>query len=370
MERSARRCCATSRKSLKPGGRVGIVEFTKDGSGPGPPMEERVDPERVIRDAEAAGPAARRRAATFLRYQYLLSSSRRRRDDGRPRLLRRLSAPRRTRSSRRLVPDAAIASVQRSMAYTCSRRRSACARSSRCSCAELCGGTIARGAARGRAIELVHASSLILDDLPSMDDAPLRRGRADEPQGVRRSDRDPRGVRAARTCAFGDHRARVRSGDLAARLTSLLSPTRSDRRPDRRPGGGSARHRPADRLRDARADPSRQDRRAVRRRGDRGRADRRRRRRRDRGAAALTRRTSASRSRSSTTCSTSKGIRPRPARRCAEDLRKTTFVSFSGVAGARQLARRAVRHRRSRARAVRPARRPAARAVGSSSPAG
>ena len=26
-------------------------------------------------------------------------------------------------------------------------------------------------------MELVHASSLILDDLPSMDDAPLRRGR-------------------------------------------------------------------------------------------------------------------------------------------------------------------------------------------------
>jgi ubiquinone/menaquinone biosynthesis C-methylase UbiE len=39
------------RASLKPGGRVGIVEFTKNGYGPGPPMEERVDPERVIRDA-------------------------------------------------------------------------------------------------------------------------------------------------------------------------------------------------------------------------------------------------------------------------------------------------------------------------------
>jgi geranylgeranyl pyrophosphate synthase len=44
--------------------------------------------------------------------------------------------------------------------------------------AELCGrandGTIAAAAA----VELVHSASLILDDLPSMDDAPLRRGKA------------------------------------------------------------------------------------------------------------------------------------------------------------------------------------------------
>ena len=42
-------------KSLKPNGRLGIVDFTKDGGGPGPTMEERVDPERVIRDAKSAG---------------------------------------------------------------------------------------------------------------------------------------------------------------------------------------------------------------------------------------------------------------------------------------------------------------------------
>jgi ubiquinone/menaquinone biosynthesis C-methylase UbiE len=59
------------RKSLKPGGRVGIVEFTKNGHGPGPPMEERVDPERVIRDAEAAGLRLASRG-DFLRYMYLL----------------------------------------------------------------------------------------------------------------------------------------------------------------------------------------------------------------------------------------------------------------------------------------------------------
>jgi ubiquinone/menaquinone biosynthesis C-methylase UbiE len=59
------------RASLKPGGRVGIVEFTKNGHGPGPSMEERADPERVIRDAQAAGLRLESRG-NFLRYQYLL----------------------------------------------------------------------------------------------------------------------------------------------------------------------------------------------------------------------------------------------------------------------------------------------------------
>lgn len=58
-------------RALKPNGRVGIVEHTKNGGGPGPPMEERVDPERIIRDAEAAGLRLHSRP-TFLRYQYLL----------------------------------------------------------------------------------------------------------------------------------------------------------------------------------------------------------------------------------------------------------------------------------------------------------
>lgn len=54
-----------------PAGRIGIVDFTKDGGGPGPATEERVDPERVIRDAEAAGLQLVSRE-TFLRYQYML----------------------------------------------------------------------------------------------------------------------------------------------------------------------------------------------------------------------------------------------------------------------------------------------------------
>ncbi len=44
-------------------------------------------------------------------------------------------------------------------------------------CAELCRGNVDRAVPAACAIEFVHASSLILDDLPSMDNAPLRRGR-------------------------------------------------------------------------------------------------------------------------------------------------------------------------------------------------
>jgi predicted methyltransferase len=60
-------------KSLKPTGVIGIVNYKKDeGGGPGPAVEERVDPEQVIRDATAAGLQLRKRE-TFLRYQYLLT---------------------------------------------------------------------------------------------------------------------------------------------------------------------------------------------------------------------------------------------------------------------------------------------------------
>lgn len=59
------------RESLKPGGRVGIIEYTKEGHGPGPAMEERIDPDVVIRAARAAGLQLAKRE-TFLRYQYML----------------------------------------------------------------------------------------------------------------------------------------------------------------------------------------------------------------------------------------------------------------------------------------------------------
>ena len=58
-------------KSLKLDGRIGIVDFTTDGGGPGPPVDERVDPQRVIKDAEEAGLRLTSRER-FLRYQYML----------------------------------------------------------------------------------------------------------------------------------------------------------------------------------------------------------------------------------------------------------------------------------------------------------
>lgn len=78
---------------------------------------------------------------------------------------------------RRLVPDDGEA-VQRSMAYTVLAPSKRVRPVLTLLSAELCGGTAQRALSIAAAIELVHAASLILDDLPSMDDSPLRRGRA------------------------------------------------------------------------------------------------------------------------------------------------------------------------------------------------
>jgi geranylgeranyl diphosphate synthase type II len=76
---------------------------------------------------------------------------------------------------RLVVPERGA--IERSMAYTLfapsKRVRPVLTQLS----AELCGGTAGRALAAAAAMELVHTSSLILDDLPAMDDAALRRGR-------------------------------------------------------------------------------------------------------------------------------------------------------------------------------------------------
>ena len=87
--------------------------------------------------------------------------------------------------------------------------------------AELCGGTTERSVPAAAVMELVHASSLILDDLPSMDDAPLRRGR--------RTNHLEFGEAIAILAAFGllnmayGTIARRYDPPLASRLSSLLA---------------------------------------------------------------------------------------------------------------------------------------------------
>ena len=66
--------------------------------------------------------------------------------------------------------------VERAMAYTATAPSKQVRAVLTILCAELCGGPAARAIPAAASIELVHASSLILDDLPAMDDAPLRRG--------------------------------------------------------------------------------------------------------------------------------------------------------------------------------------------------
>jgi geranylgeranyl diphosphate synthase type II len=86
--------------------------------------------------------------------------------------------------------------------------------------AELCGSP-AKAVPAACAIEAIHASSLILDDLPSMDDAPLRRGRPTAHKEY--------GEAVAILAAFGllneayRHLGRSYEAPLASRLTSLYA---------------------------------------------------------------------------------------------------------------------------------------------------
>ena len=111
--------------------------------------------------------------------------------------------------------------VERAMAYTALAPSKQVRAVLALLCAELCRGQAKRAVPAAAAIELVHAASLILDDLPSMDNAPLRRGR--------RANHLEFGEATAILAAFGllnlAYGAIVRGYDpiLAARIASLIS---------------------------------------------------------------------------------------------------------------------------------------------------
>ena len=120
----------------------------------------------------------------------------------------------------RLVP-ADDSPVERSMAYTVLAPSKQVRAVVVLLSAELCRGDASRAVPAAGAVELVHAASLILDDLPSMDDAPLRRGR--------KANHLEFGEATAILAAFGllnlayGALARAYDSPLAARMASLLS---------------------------------------------------------------------------------------------------------------------------------------------------
>ena len=121
---------------------------------------------------------------------------------------------------RQLVPGAG-GRVQESMAYTLHAPSKRVRPVLTLLSAELVGGERSRALPAAAVVELTHAASLILDDLPSMDDAPLRRGR--------RSNHREFGEAIAILAAFGllnlafGTLARRYDAPLAARLSALIS---------------------------------------------------------------------------------------------------------------------------------------------------
>jgi geranylgeranyl diphosphate synthase type II len=120
----------------------------------------------------------------------------------------------------RLIPNDGTM-VSRSMAYTVRAPSKRVRPVLTLLAAELCGGTATRSITAAAVMELVHASSLILDDLPSMDDAPLRRGQRTNHLEV--------GEAIAILAAFGllnlafGTLARTYEPAVAARLVAILS---------------------------------------------------------------------------------------------------------------------------------------------------
>ena len=121
---------------------------------------------------------------------------------------------------RRLVPGPADR-VQEAMAYTLHAPSKRIRPVLTLLTADLCGGTVPAALPSACAMEMVHASSLILDDLPAMDDAAIRRGKP--------ANHVVFGEAIAILAAFGllggafGTIARAYEPPLAARVSALLS---------------------------------------------------------------------------------------------------------------------------------------------------
>ncbi len=121
---------------------------------------------------------------------------------------------------RRLVPETGER-VQEAMAYTVHAPSKRVRPVLTLLATELCDGKVNKALPAAAVIELVHAASLILDDLPSMDDAPLRRGKP--------SNHRQYGEGVAILASFGllnlafGTLAREYEPPLASKLTGLLA---------------------------------------------------------------------------------------------------------------------------------------------------
>ena len=121
---------------------------------------------------------------------------------------------------RRVVP-ASGDRVQEAMAYTLHAPSKRIRPVLSLLSSELCGGTAAGALTAACAMEMIHASSLILDDLPEMDDATIRRGKP--------ASHVVFGEAIAMLAAFGllggafGAIARAYEPALASRITALLA---------------------------------------------------------------------------------------------------------------------------------------------------
>ena len=346
--------------ALKPDGLIGIVNYKKDGGGPGPAMEERVDPEKVIADAQAAGLRADASAKPSCATSTCSSSA----SDAEmsvPPFFAEYQQPV-DAEMERVVPAAA----QRGRACDGLHRACAVETGSRRAGVALRRAVPRHGGARGAGGggDRTRARRVVDSRRPAVHGRRAAAARTARRTTWRSANRWRFSPRSVCSISRTDRSPAPTSRRWPSRMTSMIADAVGTVGTDRRAGAGPRGHRPSDRFRDARADSSRQDRRAVRRRGRVRRADGRGRRRTDRGAVGVREESRAGVPDRRRPARRRRAIRPRPARRSAPTpARRRSCRSAAWTArgsSPRSCARRRIARWRRSARK----RRPAARAVG------